>query len=138
MKHRLIEIAVLLVICAVAAVWLRGGHERTLNGDWKVDIDREMVDGIFAKIPDEARKKAVEELGKVTFTFTDKTIRMTAGDKNEEAGFSITRQVGDSWTVETRDKRGETNTAALTWTDSAHIVLVPSGNPMKFYLVRLP
>lgn len=127
--------ALLLVfLCALGAFGCSSGKK--LNGDWKVDVDKQMSDGMFAKMPDEAKKKATEELGKMTFNFTDKTVSMKAGDKSEEAEFSVTKQDGDNWTVETKDKKGKAETATITWTDNTHIVMAPSGSPMKFYLVR--
>lgn len=122
--HRNLMILVLLLAAAFTFGCAKG---RTLAGPWKVDVDKQARESSVAMMPEDLKKKTLEDMSKGTFTFTK---------DNKMADLKFLRQDGDIWVLETTVEGGKKGKTTITWYDDNHIKMDLDGSPTSIYLTR--
>lgn len=144
------RLALLVALTLVSLMSLGcGRRESALNGNWKLDVDKQMAtlkeQDMYKKLPDAAKAKVESGMKQgfdsMTFTFADGKLTLkTADSGSQDVEYKITSKDGDKWQVETTDKNKKVETMTVTWVGNDNITLTPpkNGNPVNidFYLTR--
>lgn len=148
--RRHVPLLLVAVLMASSLLQIGCGRKATaLNGTWKVDADKQLASikskDMFKKLDAAKQAKFIsvmqEGFDTMSFTFADGKLSIKAPQMPlQELEYKVVSTDGDTWQVETIDKKKKAETMTLTWTGDDSITLSPpkkgDATDVDFFLAR--
>ena len=149
-RHSRLLLLIALTLASLTSLGC-GRKESALNGNWKLDVDKQIAalkeQDMYKKLPEAARSKMEGEMKKgfdaMMFTFADGKLTLKSTDnkdaKGQEVDYKVTSKEGDKWQLETTDKNKKVDQVTITWSGNDNITLTPpkkGAMDIEFFLKR--